>query len=104
MRVWRTLSAQDRATARRRFLPWLTLLRKQKKSHTPAPSTYLSERLWEAVPDPAEAPPETDEPMPHSAGQSWPQFAPPEELPEQASRSRVLRYVAGAVPRQGKST
>ncbi|TPJ75817.1 helix-turn-helix domain-containing protein [Mesorhizobium sp. B2-6-3] len=56
MRVWRTLDAEERATARRRFLPWLTLLRSQKKSHTPAPSTYLSEKLWEAVQDPADAP------------------------------------------------
>ncbi|WP_181180094.1 helix-turn-helix domain-containing protein [Mesorhizobium sp. B2-1-3A] len=57
MRIWRTLDAEERATARRRFLPWLTLLRAQKKSHIPAPSTYLTEKLWQAVPDPAEAPP-----------------------------------------------
>lgn len=54
--VWRTLSAEERATARRRFLPWLELLKRQKKSHVPAPSTYLRERLWLAVADPADAP------------------------------------------------
>lgn len=55
--IWRTLSADDRALARRCFLPWLELLRRQKKSHIPAPSTYLRERLFAAVPDPASAPP-----------------------------------------------
>ncbi|MCF6111983.1 helix-turn-helix domain-containing protein [Mesorhizobium muleiense] len=57
MKIWRTLDAEERATARRRFLPWLTLLKAQKKSHVPAPSTYLTERLWQAVADPADAPP-----------------------------------------------
>lgn len=53
---WMTMPADERATARRRFLPWRKLLRKQAKSHVPAPSTYLKERLWEAVGDPADAP------------------------------------------------
>ncbi|RWF65456.1 MAG: helix-turn-helix domain-containing protein [Mesorhizobium sp.] len=57
MKIWRTLDAEERATARRRFLPWLALLKGQRKSHVPAPSTYLTEKLWQAVPDPAEAPP-----------------------------------------------
>lgn len=55
--IWRTLSAEERTAAFRRFLPWLELLRRQKKSHIPAPSTYLRERLFEAVADPADAPP-----------------------------------------------
>ncbi|MCV3209618.1 helix-turn-helix domain-containing protein [Mesorhizobium sp. YC-39] len=57
MKIWRTLDAEERATARRRFLPWLTLLKAQRKSHVPAPSTYLTEKLWQAVADPADAPP-----------------------------------------------
>lgn len=56
MRIWRTLSADERALARRCFLPWLTLLKAQRKTHVPAPATYLKEKLWQAVPDPAEAP------------------------------------------------
>ncbi|TIO62955.1 helix-turn-helix domain-containing protein [Mesorhizobium sp.] len=56
MRIWRTLDAEERATARRRFLPWLMLLKSQHKSRIPAPSTYLTERLWQAVPDPTDAP------------------------------------------------
>lgn len=57
MAIWRTLPAEERASARRRFLPWLELLRKQRKAHIPAPSTYLKEKLWLAVADPADAPP-----------------------------------------------
>lgn len=56
MAEWRGMPASDRATARRRFLPWLELLRKQKKSHVPSPRTYLRERLFEAVADPQDAP------------------------------------------------
>ncbi|OYD05784.1 helix-turn-helix domain-containing protein [Rhizobium sp. N4311] len=44
------LSAEDRDAALRMRDPWLSLLRKNGKDHTPAPSTYLRERLWEAVP------------------------------------------------------
>ncbi|MCO5071124.1 MAG: helix-turn-helix domain-containing protein [Rhizobiaceae bacterium] len=55
--IWMGLPADERATARRRFLPWLELLRKQGKSRVPAPSTYLREKLWQAVADPADAPP-----------------------------------------------
>jgi hypothetical protein len=55
--IWRTLTADERAMARRRFPAWLELLRRQKKSHIPAPSTYLRERLFADVQDPAEAPP-----------------------------------------------
>lgn len=49
-REFRKLSAEDRDAALRTRDAWLTLLRKQGKDHTPAPSTYLRERLWEAVP------------------------------------------------------
>jgi hypothetical protein len=56
MAEWRKLSADDRAAAKRCFLPWLELLKKQKKSHTPAPSTYFKERLWKDVPNPVDAP------------------------------------------------
>lgn len=48
-RIWFTLSDQDRAAAASRKEAWISLLRKQGKTHTPAPSTYLRERLWEAV-------------------------------------------------------
>lgn len=57
LKIWITLPADERATARRRFLPWLELLRKQGKSRVPSPSTYLRERLWQAAPDPADLPP-----------------------------------------------
>ncbi|WP_287202684.1 helix-turn-helix domain-containing protein [Mesorhizobium sp.] len=57
MRVWRKLSADDRALAKRRFPAWLALLKAQKKSHVPAPSTYFSERLFDAVADVVEAKP-----------------------------------------------
>ncbi len=55
--------------------------------------------------DRAEAPPETDGPLPAPAEQSWPQFAPPAALPEhaqQAPQLSVLRYFAGRSSRQGK--
>ncbi|MBB2767295.1 UNVERIFIED_ORG: hypothetical protein GGD60_004190 [Rhizobium esperanzae] len=49
-RAFGKLSAEDRDAALRMRDPWLALLRKNGKDHTPAPSTYLRERLWEAVP------------------------------------------------------
>ncbi|RWQ12356.1 helix-turn-helix domain-containing protein [Mesorhizobium sp.] len=57
MRVWRKLSAEDRALAKRRFPAWLALLKAQKKTHIPAPSTYFSERLFDAVADVVEQKP-----------------------------------------------
>ncbi|TIX58301.1 MAG: helix-turn-helix domain-containing protein, partial [Mesorhizobium sp.] len=57
MRVWRKLSADDRALAKRRFPAWLALLKAQKKTHIPAPSTYFSERLFDAVADVVEQKP-----------------------------------------------
>ncbi|MGR9311377.1 hypothetical protein ACU8MX_18345 [Rhizobium leguminosarum] len=43
------LSVEDRDAALRMRDPWLALLRRNGKDHTPAPSTYLRERLWEAA-------------------------------------------------------
>lgn len=40
---------QDAALAKRD--QWFALLRSQDKDHTPAPSTYLAEKLWQDVPD-----------------------------------------------------
>ncbi|MBP0439600.1 helix-turn-helix domain-containing protein [Tianweitania sediminis] len=56
-RAWFALSAEDRAEAEAKFPAWLALLKAQRKSHTPAPSTYFSERLWTAVPDAPDEPP-----------------------------------------------
>lgn len=86
MAIWRTMSAADRATARARFLQWLELLRKQRKSHIPAPSTYLRERLFEAVPDPQAAPPP-------------PLVAPPFGKLWGALRTALLLNGPGALPR-----
>ncbi|MFT2213094.1 helix-turn-helix domain-containing protein [Rhizobium giardinii] len=47
---WMRLSAEDRQLATDRFPAWLALLKAQKKSHVPAPSTYFAERLWQDVP------------------------------------------------------
>lgn len=52
LRVWRSLSAEDRAEAARLFPHWLALLKAQRKSHVPAPSTYFGQRLWTEVPEP----------------------------------------------------
>ncbi|MBB2697683.1 UNVERIFIED_ORG: hypothetical protein GGI66_002343 [Rhizobium esperanzae] len=49
-RAFHKLSVEDRDAALRMRDPWLALLRRNGKDHTPAPSTYLRERLWEAVP------------------------------------------------------
>ncbi|MGO7177677.1 hypothetical protein ACCS91_27250 [Rhizobium ruizarguesonis] len=49
-RAFQKLSADDRDAALRMRGPWVAMLRKNGKDHTPAPSTYLRERLWEAVP------------------------------------------------------
>ncbi|MEP9389638.1 helix-turn-helix domain-containing protein [Mesorhizobium sp. KR9-304] len=86
MAIWRTQSPEDRAAMRRRFLPWLELLRRQKKSHIPAPSTFMRERLWEAVPDPAEAP-------------APPAVAPPFGKLFGARRMALLLAGPGALPR-----
>ncbi|PDT85825.1 hypothetical protein CO676_02600 [Sinorhizobium sp. BJ1] len=49
-REFAKLSSEDRETAVKMRDPWFALLRRQGKDHTPAPSTYLKERLWKAVP------------------------------------------------------
>lgn len=54
-REWLSLSEEDRAAASAKRDAWISMLRKNGKDHTPAPSTYLRERLWEGVPDEAEA-------------------------------------------------
>lgn len=49
-RAWHALTADERREAAERFPRWLQLLKAQKKSHTPAPSTYFGEKLWLDVP------------------------------------------------------
>ncbi|RVL53942.1 helix-turn-helix domain-containing protein [Sinorhizobium meliloti] len=49
-RAWFALSADERRDAAERFPRWLQLLKAQKKSHVPAPSTYFGEKLWMDVP------------------------------------------------------
>ncbi len=55
-KAYQALTSQERQEAAKRKDGWIKLLRLQGKDHTPAPSTYLRERLWEAVPDRIEAP------------------------------------------------
>jgi hypothetical protein len=59
LKMWRQLSTQDRADAARLFPHWLALLKAQRKSHVPAPSTYFGQRLWAEVPEPVEVKPTT---------------------------------------------
>lgn len=54
-RAWYALTAEERREAAERFPGWLQLLKAQKKSHTPAPSTYFGEKLWRDVPAEDEA-------------------------------------------------
>nr|WP_153428676.1 helix-turn-helix domain-containing protein [Sinorhizobium meliloti] len=54
-RAWFALTADERREAAERFPRWLQLLKAQKKSHTPAPSTYFGEKLWMDVPAQDEA-------------------------------------------------
>ncbi len=54
MKLWIALSPQDREAALAGRDGWFAVLRSQKKSHFPAPLTYIRERLWEAVPAPEE--------------------------------------------------
>lgn len=54
-RAWHALTADERREAAERFPRWLQLLRAQKKSYTPAPSTYFEEKLWKDVPAQDEA-------------------------------------------------
>lgn len=54
--AWTKLSPEDRAQAADRFPRWLALLKAQRKSHVPAPSTYFDERLWQDLPDKPAAP------------------------------------------------
>lgn len=53
-RAWHLLTADERHEAAERFPRWLALLKAQKKSHVPAPSTYFGEKLWQDVPSAAE--------------------------------------------------
>lgn len=49
-REWFALSAADRAEAEAKRDAWLKLLKRQRKSHIPAPSTYFREKLFQDVP------------------------------------------------------
>lgn len=49
--AWFALAPEDRAEAERKLPAWLALLKAQRKSHVPAPSTYFRERLWADVPE-----------------------------------------------------
>jgi len=51
--AWMALTDEERDLATRRFPGWLALLKAQKKSHFPAPSTYFRSKLFLEV---AEAP------------------------------------------------
>ncbi|MCY1664598.1 helix-turn-helix domain-containing protein [Rhizobium sp. SL86] len=68
-REWLDMSPEDQAAALAKRDPWIALLRKQGKDHTPAPSTYLRQRLWEAVPDVVEKAPDTVQAAPY--GKLW---------------------------------
>ncbi|QND22556.1 hypothetical protein HB774_24090 [Rhizobium leguminosarum bv. viciae] len=63
------LSIADRDAALRMRDPWLALLRKNGKDHTPAPSTYLRERLWEAMPQ--QQPSESENVVAPPFGKAW---------------------------------
>lgn len=54
--VWGKLGDEDRYFAQIKRDPWFRLLKSQGKKHIPGPSTYLKERLWEAVPDEVDTP------------------------------------------------
>lgn len=57
LKVWRSLEPDERAEAARLFPHWLALLKAQRKTHTPAPSTYFGQKLWREVPEPQVAAP-----------------------------------------------
>jgi hypothetical protein len=57
LKVWLGLDAVDRVEAIRLFPHWLALLKAQKKTHIPAPSSYFGQKLWRDVPEPAEEKP-----------------------------------------------
>ncbi|WLR92927.1 helix-turn-helix domain-containing protein [Shinella zoogloeoides] len=47
---WLTLTQAERSEALAQLPAWLAALKRQKKSHVPAPSTYLREKLWQDIP------------------------------------------------------
>lgn len=57
LKVWLGLDAADRAEAVRLFPHWLALLKAQRKTHVPAPSSYFLQKLWREVPEPADEKP-----------------------------------------------
>lgn len=69
-RAWHLLTADERREAVDRFPRWLELLKAQKKSHVPAPSTYFGEKLWLAVPSAEEASKPANVPAP-PYGKLW---------------------------------
>ena len=49
---WKNLTDEERCAAEDKRDAWLALLRSNKKDHTPAPSTYFSQKLWRDVREP----------------------------------------------------
>jgi len=97
LREWLALTPEEREAAKAKFPAWLALLKQQKKSHFPAPSTYFREKLFRDVLDPDEAPAQPVEAKPF--GPLWnatiiqqllldPQPAPP---PPSAFLRELLR-------------
>ncbi|MBP1841998.1 hypothetical protein J2046_000242 [Rhizobium petrolearium] len=63
-REWFNLTADERERAERRRDAWFAMLKAQRKSHVPAPSTYFREKLFDDV---AEPKPEAAAPQMHNA-------------------------------------
>ncbi len=84
--AWYALTDDERDLAERRFDAWLELLKAQRKSHTPAPRTYFSEKLFNDVPDPSEKLP-------------VPAPAPPFGKAWSARRLILLGQPCGALPK-----
>lgn len=53
---WMALTPDERRDALALLPDWLAALKRQRKSHVPAPSTYLRERLWKDLPSAPEQP------------------------------------------------
>lgn len=63
------LTPDERAEAIDRFPAWMDLLKAQRKSHVPAPSTYLKEMLWKDVPKAAQS--ASTASVPNSFSRAW---------------------------------
>lgn len=55
LKFWLALTADEQDEAERKFKPWLALLKAQRKSHVPAPSSYFGQKLFAEVPEPTAA-------------------------------------------------